>query len=134
MRPSAHSGVVAQEPLLQMLVAQSLARLHGLPTPQPGQVPPPQSISTSAPSRRPSSHDGTLQRWLAEQIKPLAQSVSAPQAAPALQRVEQSPPQSTSASLPFWIPSLQLGALLGQFGPGHNGSSHAMRPSSSSQL
>jgi hypothetical protein len=134
LSPSAHSGVVAQTPPLQMLLAQSLARLHGLPAPQPGHTPPPQSTSTSAPSRRPSSQEGLLQRWLAEQIKPLTQSASTPQAAPALQRVAQSPPQSRSVSLPFWTPSLQLGVPLGQFGPGHSGSSHPRRPSRSSQL
>ena len=47
-----------QVPVEQMKLAQSLARLHFLPTAQAWQVPPPQSMSVSAPFFTPSEQVG----------------------------------------------------------------------------
>lgn len=106
--PSAHCGVVAQAPLRQIAVAQSLVVLQAVPTGHPEHVPP-QSTPSSVPSCRPSSQEGALHDFAAEQSRPVAQSLSAAQAAPAPQPGH-SPPQSTAVSLWFSTWSEQLAA------------------------
>src|SRR5262245_25773573 len=71
---------------------------------QPGQVPPPQSLSVSLPSLAPSMHCVATQTLPALQV-PLAQSLPLLQDAPTLQVLPQEPPQSTSVSVPFLRPS-----------------------------
>src|SRR4051812_39840442 len=69
---------------------------------QPGQVPPPQSTSVSAPLRTPSVQL-TVRQTLATQLL-VEQSAGALHALPVVHGVHE-PPQSTSVSLPLRVPS-----------------------------
>jgi hypothetical protein len=71
---------------------------------------PPQSTSVSLPFAIMSLHDGIAQTCVAAGQTPLVQSVTTPQVFPASQAGQALPPQSMSASLPFLMPSVQLGA------------------------
>src|SRR5690606_31223084 len=81
---------------------------HVAPAPQSfaGAHEPPQSTSVSSPFFTPSEHEASAQAP-PEQL-PLAQSASPRQSAPVSQP-SQAPPQSTSLSFWFNVPSLQLG-------------------------
>jgi len=93
----------------QLSLAQSLLELQAVPFGQPAHSPP-QSVSSSVPSRTPLSQAAGVQRASdAGQPRPASQSTALRQRAPTSQRAAQVPPQSTSASAPLTAPSLQLG-------------------------
>ncbi|MES1171649.1 MAG: hypothetical protein ABUL77_00295 [Bacteroidota bacterium] len=72
---------------------------------------PPQSVSVSVPFRTMSVHAGTAQvRGAAVGQTPLRQPVAARHILPLAQPGQPIPPQSTSPSSPFLMPSVQLGA------------------------
>jgi hypothetical protein len=91
----------------QQFDAQSVSVWHIWPLAHWVQVPPPQSTSVSAPSRRWSAH------WLSTQVlivgsqAPEMQSVLAAHIAPLSHWVQVPPPQSTSVSVPSLVPSPQ---------------------------
>ena len=98
-----HASVVGlQNPDLQSSpLAHPLPRLHFSPQA------PPQSLSVSSPSLRPSSHAVALQRCDCMLHIPVEQSPSAAQAWPASHFFAQPPPQSLSVSPPFLVASSQ---------------------------
>ncbi len=71
---------------------------------------PPQSTAVSVPFLVMSVHDGAAQVRAAAGQTPLTQSVPTRQVLPATQTGHAAPPQSMSTSVPFLIPSVQLGA------------------------
>ena len=94
-------------PPVHVKLVQSFPVEQVLPFAQRGQVPPPQSVSDSAPFFRLSVHPGAAQRP-AEQM-PLWQSAFRMQTLPFAQLV-QLPPQSVSVSVPFFVVSVHEGA------------------------
>ena len=100
----------AQDPLRQLWVSQSSARVQALPTAQALQLPP-QSRAVSVPFCTPSWQEGWLQLCVvSEQNRELAQSALLSQRWPSAQRVVHGPAQSTALSPWFRIPSEQLAA------------------------
>jgi hypothetical protein len=94
----------------QLLLWQSLAAPQSSPVPQRGQaVAPPQSTSVSPPFRTPSSQATAWQTPFSQLLLWQLPSDD-PQALPSAQRRvgAHEPPQSTSVSLPFRTPSVQL--------------------------
>jgi hypothetical protein len=108
--PSRHVGflqVFVGAPV-QTLLTQSPATLQILPPAQAGHVPPPQSLSVSAPFWTLSVH---VAAWHAPPTQtPLAQSVGPPQPPPVLHLLQVPPPQSVPVSAPFLTLSVQVGA------------------------
>lgn len=126
LRHSAPSGWLAgkQLPPWQNPFWQSLATEHLLPSGHLREQGPPQSTSLSPPFRTPSSQVALWQtlpeqtnvgqssfaqhaRQTSPQQCPLAQSPSPAQALPIEHLRKQGPPQSTSDSVPFLMPSAQ---------------------------
>jgi hypothetical protein len=95
------------EPPVQTRLAQSPAMPHESPAAQVGQVPPPQSVSVSAPFFVPSEHDEAWQTSFVH--RRLWQSLAAEHALPAI-HFGHVLPQSTSVSFSFCTKSEQLAA------------------------
>src|SRR5262245_23815607 len=88
----------------QLMLAQSLLFVQGVPGGQADGQFAPQSIPASVPFLIPSVHDGG---WHCPPTQCLlAHSPSATHGSPG--QAPQGPPQSTPVSLPFWILSKQL--------------------------
>src|SRR5207245_2329504 len=98
----------AQAEPLQTPLVQSAPARHAWPSPQSGQVLPPQSTSLSVPFLTPSPQVGAA-RTDELHTRPW-QTPATAQFFPLAHLVGQEAPQSTSPSVPFWIPSLQVGA------------------------
>jgi hypothetical protein len=95
---------------LHAKVSQSVPRKHPPPTGHPGQLLPPQSLPVSSPFFTPSLQLGpTGASHLPPVHLPLSQSLPALHAWSAAHLLGQSPPQSTSVSLPSFFPFEQLG-------------------------
>jgi len=112
LAPSAQVGVW-QTDVLHTPLLQSVARPHDLPGTHFVQLPP-QSTSDSLPFLTKSVQAGTLH--LPPLQTPLVQSEETLQSLPSTHLVAQvgdveaTPPQSTSVSVPFFTPSMHLGA------------------------
>jgi hypothetical protein len=96
-----------QNPSMQRApVSQSAVIRHFFPLVHTTQVPPPQSVSVSAPFSAPSPHVGDVHTDAVHKLD--VQSVPATHEEPGKQRA-QLPPQSRSVSLPFWSASAHAG-------------------------
>jgi hypothetical protein len=93
-------------PSAQLALWQSPPAAQCLAIPQAGQVPPPQSMSVSAPFLTPSLQSGARHMWVADEQTRLAQSGPIWQCRPAA-HAGQDPPQSVSVSDPSWTPFAQ---------------------------
>jgi hypothetical protein len=91
------------------MLAQSDAARHALPTTQPEQVAPPQSTSVSPGLTTPSSQEVATHRDVVALQNVDAQSSVDAHALPT-SHFGQLPPQSTSLSVPSFIPSLHIGS------------------------
>jgi hypothetical protein len=98
-----------QNPPVHTALSQSVAVEHRLLGTHFEQVPPPQSMSVSVPFLTKSVHAGVAHfpevhtpLW---QSDPLLQTLVAAQAVAQVAFEERTPPQSTSVSVPFLIPS-----------------------------
>jgi hypothetical protein len=108
--PSPQVGVW-QTPVAQTALVQSELAPHLRPGAQSPQFGPPQSTSVSAWFLILSTQDGAAQvRVVVPTQFRLTQSPTTLHFAPVPHLVEQDPPQSTSVSLPFKMPSPQPGA------------------------
>jgi len=87
--------------------AQSPSTLHTRPGAQPGQVPPPQSVSVSPPFRTPSEQLADWQTF--DWQLPLWQSAPVLHPCPSEQGPHVAPPQFRPVSSPLRTASLQLG-------------------------
>ncbi len=90
--------------ILQSSDEQSPLAWHILPSPQAGQVPPPQSVSVSVPFSTPSLQLGVWQVPFLQ--TPLLQSGPPLHILPSSQAGQVPPPQSVSVSVPSWLPSV----------------------------
>jgi hypothetical protein len=107
--PSLHVGT-AQAPAAQTPLTQSLAPAQPLPSAHLGQFGPPQSMSVSPSFWIPSLHVGAGAAHTPAVQTPLRQSFAPAQPLPSAHLGQFGPPQSTSVSPSFWIPSLHVGA------------------------
>jgi hypothetical protein len=116
--PSPQVEVTATQVMLawsQLPFAQSLEAVQDWPSAHLGHIVwPPQSTPLSPPFLAPSLHVATAQTPPAQ--TPLKQSRATAQCLPSAQGLQMCamlvPPQSTSVSVEFWIPSLQVGATV----------------------
>ena len=89
------------------LERQSLADVHDIPVPHPGQVLPPQSVAVSSPLRTPSSHVGAAH--VPASHTPDAHTLASLHVTPGPHNGHE-PPQSTPPSDQFLTPSVHVGA------------------------
>jgi hypothetical protein len=114
--PSVQDAVIAAhviEPKSQLAFSQSVEAVQVWPSAHLGHiVEPPQSTPVSPPFLTPSLHVATAQTLPVQ--TPLKQSRATRQRLPSAHGLQMCamlvPPQSTSVSVEFWIPSLQVGA------------------------
>ncbi len=110
--PSAQVGSAVQIPVTQLVLVQSVPARQVLPLAQSAAQLPPQSTSVSVPFFTPSVQVGAgAAQTPAEQLV-LEQSALTPQVLPLAHLAAHVPPQSTSLSLPFLIPSVQVGSAV----------------------
>jgi hypothetical protein len=96
-------------PLVHTAVEQSIPPVHAAPGGQPGQPPPPQSVSVSNPFFTKSVQSGAWHSPIEQTA--LAQSLDPAQVSPVSHREQvPAPPQSVSVSRPLCTSSVHVGA------------------------
>jgi hypothetical protein len=100
-----------QTPPTQWPLVQSVPATHALPFAQAGHCGPPQSTSVSPPFLCPSEHVAAGCEQTPPVQTPLSQSLPVVQPLPSAHFGHVGPPQSMSVSVPFFVPSVHVGAV-----------------------